>query len=287
MTDSTDLIDVARAVALHSYLFDTVRYLIAAVPIAVLVWALGYTSWRSRRIQARRARLSDYRRELLLSLRTIAVFTISSVLTVWAARHGWLAHIPEPTPLRTLGGLLAMLVVHDAYFYWTHRAMHHPRLFKVFHRTHHRSVTPTPFAAYAFDVPEAALMAAFMPLWLALVPTPLPAVFLFLAIMILRNVMAHAGLELHARGWASHPALKWISTTTHHDLHHSGSFRHNYGFYSTFWDKVMGTEHPGYVQAFDEVTARPAPSDSPRVPGRLVMGAFGGIIAAVLVTVIR
>jgi Delta7-sterol 5-desaturase len=33
--------------------------------------------------------------------------------------------------------------------------MHHPRLFRYFHRTHHRSVTSTPFAAYAFDLPEA------------------------------------------------------------------------------------------------------------------------------------
>jgi sterol desaturase/sphingolipid hydroxylase (fatty acid hydroxylase superfamily) len=34
----------------------------------------------------------------------------------------------------------------DAYFYGTHRLMHHPCLVRYFHRTHHRSVTPTGFA---------------------------------------------------------------------------------------------------------------------------------------------
>jgi sterol desaturase/sphingolipid hydroxylase (fatty acid hydroxylase superfamily) len=135
-------------------------------------------------------------------------------------------------------------------------------------------VTPTPWAAYAFDVPEAFVMALFMPLWLFVVPTPEAAIFIFLAIMIVRNVMGHAGLELHARGWASHPILKYVSTTTHHDLHHSGSFGSNYGFYFTVWDKLMGTEHPDYVRIYDEVTARPARADVPRLSGRLVMGGF-------------
>lgn len=81
--------------------------------------------------------------------------------------------------------------------------------------------------------------------------------------MILRNGMGHAGLELHARGWASHPVLKWISTTTHHDLHHAGSFTHNYGFYFTFWDKIMGTEHPRYVDIYDRVTTRPNDASAP------------------------
>ena len=97
-------------------------------------------------------------------------------------------------------------------------------------------------------------MMLFMPVWFSLVPTPVPVVFTFLAVMILRNAMGHAGLELHPRGWASHPVLKWISTTTHHDMHHGTSYNHNYGFYFTWWDKLMGTEHPDYVKTFDRVT---------------------------------
>ncbi|MEM9502296.1 MAG: sterol desaturase family protein, partial [Pseudomonadota bacterium] len=74
------------------------------------------------------------------------------------------------------------------------------------------------------------------------------AIFLFLWHMIIRNVMAHAGHELFPAGWVDNPLTDWISTTTHHDLHHSD--RHNYGFYFTWWDRWMGTEHPRYKEEF-------------------------------------
>jgi lathosterol oxidase len=106
-------------------------------------------------------------------------------------------------------------------------------------------VTPTPFAAYAFDVPEALLMAAFTPLWLLIVPMHALGLFLFMAFMIVRNVMGHAGVELMPRRLADSRWFGWINSTTHHDLHHT-SFHHNYGLYFTWWDRLMGTEHPAY-----------------------------------------
>jgi lathosterol oxidase len=256
MTDAYTLIDIAQHRALGMFVFDLARYVMGAGLIAGLVWLLRRTRFASRKIQKRDASHADIRREVMASVRTVLVYTLVSVLTLWAMRHGYLSGLDASFGVATdLAVLAALIIAHDAYFYWAHRAMHHPKLFKTFHRFHHKTITPTPWAAYSFAVPEAFVMAIFMPIWLALVPTPGWVTFSFLAIMILRNCMGHAGLELHARGWASHPILKWISTTTHHDLHHAGSFNHNFGFYFTFWDKVMGTEHPNYVATFDRVTA--------------------------------
>lgn len=268
------LIAAIAETLIGTFTFDLGRYLVAAGLMSFIVALLMRSDWRSRKIQARVAKRDDYRREILLSLRTVLVYMAVSLITVAGFRTGVLRTPHEASALVSAGYVALMVLAHDAYFYWVHRAMHHPKLFRHFHRSHHRSITPTPWAAYAFDIPEAVVMAVFMPLWLFIVPTPGPAIFAFLAVMIVRNVMGHAGLELHARGWASHPVLKWISTTTHHDMHHSGSFRHNYGFYFTFWDKVMRTEHPDYVRVYDEVTARPDRRDVPRLSGRLVMGGF-------------
>ena len=259
MDHATTLWGIAQERAVHIFAFDFGRYLLAASLIAGLVWLLKRTPWRSRQIQARVATTSDFAREFGASVRTVLVYVLVSIFVIWGIRHGYMHEMEESFGLAgNLGMLAAIIVAHDAYFYWSHRAMHHPRLFKRFHRFHHRTITPTAWAAYSFALPEAVVMAMFMPLWLALVPTPGIVTFSFLIVMILRNTMGHAGLELHARGWASHPVLKWISTTTHHDLHHAGSFNHNYGFYFTFWDKLMGTEHPDYVAVYDRVTAKAA-----------------------------
>jgi sterol desaturase/sphingolipid hydroxylase (fatty acid hydroxylase superfamily) len=262
MTPSTDFFTIFAQVVPHAFVFDLVRYAAGTVPVALAVWFLSRTFWPTRWIQPRRAKMKQVARELLLSLRSILVYSVVGTGTVWAIANGLFPRVEgEVSALRWTLTFAAILVAHDAYFYWTHRAMHSRALFKHFHREHHRSVTPTPFAAYAFDVPEAVVMVLFMPLWLGLVPTPDSVTFAFLGVMIVRNAMGHAGFELHPAGWASHPLLKWVSTTTHHDMHHHGGFDSNYGFYFTFWDKLIGTEHPHYVRKFDEVTATPARED--------------------------
>ena len=227
---------------------DVGRYVIAAGGMALILKLFWNAGLGRRKIQARSPSRDDVRREILTSLRTGIIFSLTGVVIVLGAIHGVFTVY---TDFETAGigylaiSLVAIIVAHDAYFYWTHRLMHHPRLFRYFHRTHHRSVTPTPFAAYAFDVPEALLMALFTPLWLLVVPMHALGLFLFMAFMIVRNVMGHAGVELMPRALADSRWFGWINATTHHDLHHS-SFHHNYGLYFTWWDRIMGTEYPAY-----------------------------------------
>jgi Delta7-sterol 5-desaturase len=227
---------------------DVGRYVIAAGAMALIVklfWDFGLSG---RKIQARWASSADVIREIATSLRTGILFSLTGVGITYGAMHGVFTVY---TDFNTRGAgylalsLIGIILAHDTYFYWAHRMMHHPRLYPYFHRTHHRSVTPTPFAAYAFDIPEALVMAAFTPLWLSVVPMHAFGLFLFMAFMIMRNVMGHAGVELMPRALADSRWFGWINATTHHDLHHQ-SFRYNYGLYFTWWDRLMGTEHPAY-----------------------------------------
>jgi Delta7-sterol 5-desaturase len=227
---------------------DVGRYVIAAAGLALILKLFWNAGLGRRKIQAKSASRADVYREIRTSLRTAVIFSLNGAAIVFGAIHGVFTIYPD---FETAGigylaiSVAAIIVAHDAYFYWTHRLMHHPRLFRYFHRTHHRSVTPTPFAAYAFDVPEAMLMALFTPLWLLFVPMHVLGLFLFMAFMIVRNVMGHAGVELMPRALADSRWFGWINATTHHDLHHS-SFHYNYGLYFTWWDRLMGTEHPAY-----------------------------------------
>ena len=150
--------------------------------------------------------------------------------------------------------LSLMFVAHDAYFYWTHRLMHHRRLFGLFHRWHHLSRTPTVWTAYSFSVPEAIVQGAFVPLFVVMVPMHALALFIFVAVQVVRNVMGHAGYELHPAAFTPGRWLGWNNTTTGHDLHHELG-RYNYGFYFRWWDKLMGTEHPGYPAKFEAIVA--------------------------------
>jgi len=255
-TDPTLLARIGDHMMWGIYL-DFSRYIIAAgLMFAIL---LVFKSWaNSRRIQERRAKATDYRRELRSSLRTVFFFAVTTISTMLLRDAGVIKlELHEFSTWILVAQIGVMVLVHDAYFYWLHRTMHHPKLFRTLHLHHHKSRTPTPFTAYSFSVGEAVLEAAFVPLFLLM--TSLAgiayagmAVLFFIWIQIVRNVMQHAGVELHPAGWVDSKWTDWISTTTHHDLHHSEG-RYNYGFYFTFWDRWMGTEHPEYKQRFREV----------------------------------
>jgi Delta7-sterol 5-desaturase len=146
------------------------------------------------------------------------------------------------------------ILIHDTYFYWTHRAMHHPRLFRAFHRVHHLSTTPSPWAAYAFSPLEAIVEAMVIFVVLLVVPMQRGALFAFLAYMIVMNAIGHLGIELYPRWFARSRWTRWLTTSTHHNLHHR-DFRGNYGLYFTWWDRLLGTQHPDYHATFERVTA--------------------------------
>ena len=240
------------------FAFDFGRYLVAASVTSAIVWGLRRSRIAARKIQAREATAADRRREFLQSLQTVATYLFVGLFIVWGVDSGVLHRFQGSYGLfGDMALLAAIIVAHDAYFYWVHRAMHDPKLFKTFHRAHHRSVTPTPWAAYSFAIPEAAVMIAFVPIWLFFVATPVWVMFLWINFQIIRNAMGHAGFELHPRWWLTSPLTRWINTTTHHDLHHSGGFNRNYGLYFTWWDKWMGTEHPQYAERFHAVVSRP------------------------------
>lgn len=224
------------------------RYLITAGLFSLIIWAFWRSHYAARKIQTRSATAQDYRREVLASLRTALIFSITGFGMYCAHSAGWLTIYEDfkvKGPLYFVATLVAMILAQDAYFYWTHRAMHHPRLFRTFHWTHHKSKTPTPWAAYAFDVPEAIVVVAFVPLWAALVPMHDLAIFAFVTWQIVRNVMGHTGVEMYPVSGKPSRLFGWWNTTTHHDLHHQNG-RSNYGLYFSWWDRWMDTEHPDY-----------------------------------------
>lgn len=233
------------------FTFDTLRYLIGAGLVSLVLFRLLGAWSESRRIQKRRASRKDIWREVLYSLLTTSIYATVALFTIAAEEQGWLkiyASLGDYSGWYTALTLPLLLVLHDGYFYWAHRTMHHPALFRWAHRVHHLSLTPTPWAAYSFAPMEALIMALFMPAMLALVPLHGAVIFVFLAIMIVRNAMGHSGVEFHHHRWVDTP-LDLFTTITHHDMHHQ-KFNGNYGLYFTWWDRWMGTELPGYKEAF-------------------------------------
>ncbi len=238
---------------------DLTRYIIFAVGVWFVLWIALAKPLAGRKIRPDSPKTKQMLIEFGASLRSIAIFSTIGLLTF--ALEG-LGLLPGPRIASEWGApwawtsLALMIVAHDAYFYWTHRAIHDPRLFRAFHRRHHKSNNPSPFTAYSFDIGEAAINGSFVPLWMIVVPTQWWVVGLFMLHQIVRNTLGHSGYELFPARRDGRPVLDFLTTTTHHDLHHS-SAGSNYGLYFTWWDRLMGTEHPDYYARFAGATRKP------------------------------
>lgn len=234
----------------HVFWLELSRYLVAAGGVTALLW-LGRAWALPRRIQDRAAGWSDRKREFMHSLLMVSVMSANGMFVFAMVRAG-IFHVSIAAPPLWLGLLefAGIVVAHDGYFYWMHRGLHTRAMFRRAHLTHHLSRTPTPWAAYSFAPIEAVTESAFMPLFLLFVPMHAATVVAFVLHQILRNVLGHMGHELAWPGFTRSWLTGWLTTTTHHDLHHSqGSY--NFGLYFTWWDRWMGTEHPRYHDAFE------------------------------------
>ena len=194
-------------------------------------------------------------REIKYSFITVLIFGAVIMLTVVAGTKGYtLVYSPADKygyPYYFIS-IVLMILLHDTYFYWTHRLMHWKPLFKYVHKTHHLSINPTPFAAYAFHPAEAFVEVGIIPLIAVTIPHHASTIVIFGLYSLLLNVAGHLGYELFPKGFASHKLFKWHNTSTHHNMHHR-LVKCNYGLYFNFWDRVMGTNHPNYEESYNKI----------------------------------
>ena len=242
------------------YFSELINYGITAAIFFGLFYWIFRKKWNYQKIQIAFPSNKDYQREIIYSLITLLFFSVIGMLVLYSPLTPYNSIYYDFSEMPTWYYVLTfpiMLVMHDTYFYWMHRGLHHPAIFKHAHLVHHKSTNPSPWAAYSFHPIEALLEAAIFPIMAFTVPMHISAFGSFFLFQIIYNVYGHLGYELYPKGFNKHWLGKWINTSIHHNLHHK-NFDNSYGLYFTFWDRLMGTMAPQYDRTFDEVKTRKA-----------------------------
>jgi Delta7-sterol 5-desaturase len=151
--------------------------------------------------------------------------------------------------------VVLVLFVHETYYYWLHRLMHHPLIYKHIHKAHHDSITTSAWTSFSFHPTESILQALILPTLCLVVPLHSSALVVILLTMTTTSVINHLNTELYPKDFDTHWFGKWWIGATHHSLHHS-QFKYNFGLYFTFWDKLMHTESPQYRSLFAQKTTK-------------------------------
>jgi len=241
--------------ALFVFILGVLRYILFGGLAFLFFYLLLKNKSLFAKIQKKWPAKSDYYREVFYSLLTLLLFATTPFIlnnkeilphtTIYRNIH-------QHSMLYFWLVFPFMLIVHDTYFYWTHRLMHHPKLFTFFHVVHHKSVNPSPWASFSFQPTEAIIESAIIYIFAFAFPIHILHLFIFLIFMTIYNVYGHLGFELFPKWFNKHLFFKWFNTSVNHNMHHQ-YFKGNYSLYFTWWDRIMKTLHKDYDTRFEEV----------------------------------
>ena len=150
--------------------------------------------------------------------------------------YGW-AYLPI--------SLVIFSFAHEIYFYATHRWLHRPAVFRRFHKVHHNSLQPSPWASFSFHPAEGLIQAAAVPLLLFFIPMHPVMVLLYLTLITVSAIINHLGYEILPRNRRGLWLGRHFVSGLHHARHHQ-VYRYNYCLFYPVVDKIFGTEEPGF-----------------------------------------
>ena len=235
------------------------RYYLIAGAVFFLFYVVLKNKILHKKIQSLFPKNTDYLREIFYSTITILIFGFIPLFFI--ANPAMKSHTTLYDNISDYGWFYyflaypIMFIMHDTYFYWTHRIMHHKSLFNIMHLVHHKSTNPSPWAAYAFHPLESIVEIGIFVVFLFTLPVHTTHIIIFFILSIMYNIYGHLGWELYPKGFSKSLIGKWINTSVNHNQHHK-YFKGNYGLYFLFWDRIMGTIRADYDEAFEEVKSR-------------------------------
>jgi sterol desaturase/sphingolipid hydroxylase (fatty acid hydroxylase superfamily) len=225
----------------------------AVLFVLVMYVARLRTPWRLMRLP--HPKRLQVHREVFNSTRAVVLYNAVQLgARIFVLGFGYVFLINRPIPAWEFWlSLPLVIIVHDAYFYWTHRFMHLPGVFRWFHWEHHRSQAPTVFTAYSFSIPEAMVQGLFGVFYAAFFPGNFTTLIVFYTVEIAHTVAIHSGFEFAPKSWVL-GRFGWLCGATHHDMHHRVG-RDGYGLYFRVWDRLMKTEHRDFERVFEHVVS--------------------------------
>jgi ring-1,2-phenylacetyl-CoA epoxidase subunit PaaE len=224
----------------------------------VIFWVFLGKRFGNRKVQlSKRAGWPQIKDEIITALIATIGSTLFAMLLVSMKDAGTLKFYPGSAGAFSgyeVITVIVMLLISDTWFYWSHRAMHHPSIYKYVHALHHRSLDVNPYTSLSFHVIEAVWLTLWMLPLALFMPISMKALGVMQVIGLFNNVKSHLGYEFFP-GFFKNAPFNMLVTATNHSLHHT-QYNGNYGLFFRFWDIVCDTELKTTITLFNDIHHR-------------------------------
>ena len=237
---------------LKSLHMQSIENLLQQDYIAIAIWALMlnlgllllslslYGVWHS--VKRNHVKVNDCQPIVASDLWAAAsTWICNAVVFVFGAflwKQGYLVVDFRSGQLRLiLGQIVLLIIIIDLLMYCFHKLAHHKLLYALIHQKHHQHIGVNALSLFVLSPFEAIGFGIMLLVLVLLYPFHYIAVGGYLVINVLWGTVGHFNKvrKRGGKGWT-----RWLGTASFHNDHHLVPHA-NFGFYTTFWDRLFRT----------------------------------------------
>lgn len=174
----------------------------------------------------------------------VTVWTGFEVLLMWGYANGYISYLTwQENPVWFVFLFFLIPIWGSLHFYWIHRFLHWPPLYRAAHALHHRNTNIGPWSGMSMHPIEHVLYLSTGLIHWIVVSHPVHVLF-HLQVKALEAVTSHSGYECLLVKQRNRMRLGDFF----HQMHHR-YFECNYGTLEMPWDKWFGSFHDGTDEA--------------------------------------
>ncbi|MEM6669879.1 MAG: sterol desaturase family protein [Pseudomonadota bacterium] len=181
----------------------------------------------------------------------VTIWSLYEVMYFWAAANGFAPMILwAENPVWFALWFLLIPLWASLHFYWIHRALHWPPLYRLAHSLHHRNINIGPWTGLSMHPVEHVLYFSSLAIHFIVPSHPVHVLFHFYNLG-LNPAVSHSGFD----GLVAKDRKQVDLGDFFHQLHHR-YFECNYGTSEVPWDRWFGSFHDGTPEATAHIRAR-------------------------------
>lgn len=261
----TPSLEIMKSLSLNWVLFILVRNLVLAF-VVYGGWHLWLYSWKRQgtrfkynkqfpREQSRSFRFGSQTRDNMFHTLAsgVPIWTAYEVLLLWAYANGYAPLISfESHPIWFVAVFLIVPFIHEIGFYFAHRLIHIPVLYRLAHYLHHRNVNPGPWSGLSMHPIEHLIYFSSTLMFFVIPAHPVHMINLASRLGV-APAQGHTGFDRLELGEDVSMDVSYYA----HYLHHK-YFEVNYADGMVPLDKWFGSFHDGSPEAHQAMLARRA-----------------------------
>ena len=181
----------------------------------------------------------------------VPIWTCYEMLLLWAYSNGYATIIsPVENPMTFTLIFLLVPFVHEVGFYFAHRFLHWPPLYRIAHQVHHRNTNPGPWSGLSMHPIEHVIYFSSVLIFFVIPAHPVHMINL-LSRLGVAPAEGHTGFDRIVTGEETSIDRSYYA----HYLHHK-YFEVNYADGMVPLDKWFGSFHDGTPEAHEKMKER-------------------------------